>query len=192
VRRLAAETGVSLDGFTLVDAGDAAGAAVAEVRAGRARLLMNGRVATPALLRAVLDADNVLRSGRTRLPGGPDGDCCRSGRRFCWPTPASVPARRSTAKPTSSTRAAALARRLGADPVRVAILAATEAVSDALPDTRDAAELTRLGQQGRFPSTASCRGRLSFDLAYAADGRRAEARRRRRRRSGRCDALFPI
>src|SRR5437763_16911893 len=44
VRRLAAEHGIGLDGFTLVAAGDAAAAAVAEVRSGRACLDMKGRV----------------------------------------------------------------------------------------------------------------------------------------------------
>src|SRR5262249_57132855 len=39
-------------------------AAVAAVRAGRARLLMKGQVATPELMRAVLDAASGLRTGR--------------------------------------------------------------------------------------------------------------------------------
>src|SRR5882724_4036946 len=52
IRAAAEAAGIGLEGFTLVDAlGDAiARAAVAEVRSGRARLLMKGRIATPALL----------------------------------------------------------------------------------------------------------------------------------------------
>src|SRR5438477_11700431 len=63
VRRLAGECAVSLDGFTFLDAEDPAAAAVAAVRAGRARLLMKGQVATPALMKAVLDTDAGLRTG---------------------------------------------------------------------------------------------------------------------------------
>ncbi|MFO0909039.1 MAG: hypothetical protein U0794_11940 [Isosphaeraceae bacterium] len=41
-----------------------ASATVAEVRAGRARMLMKGRIATPALMKAVLDGTHGLRTGR--------------------------------------------------------------------------------------------------------------------------------
>ena len=40
------------DGFTLVDASEPAGAAVARVLSGKARLLMKGQVSTPSLLKA--------------------------------------------------------------------------------------------------------------------------------------------
>src|SRR5689334_15544597 len=55
VRRLAAEHGIGLDGLELIDAEEPAAAAVARVRSGQARLLMKGQIATPALMRAVLD-----------------------------------------------------------------------------------------------------------------------------------------
>src|SRR4051794_6000062 len=64
VRRAAEECGVALHGFTLADADDPAAAAVDLARAGRARLLMKGQVATPALMRAVLDPGSGLRAGR--------------------------------------------------------------------------------------------------------------------------------
>src|ERR1700674_1334565 len=53
IRRIAAESAVSLGGFTIVDSPDPATAAVALVRRGDARLLMKGQIATPVLLRAV-------------------------------------------------------------------------------------------------------------------------------------------
>src|SRR3954471_1858205 len=66
IREAAEAAGVGLEGFRLVEAGEdaVAKAAVAEVRAGRAGLLMKGRIATPALLRAVLDGSDGLRTGR--------------------------------------------------------------------------------------------------------------------------------
>src|SRR5215470_8819852 len=65
VRRVAGECGVPLHGLTVVDGEEPAAAAVAEVRAGRARLLMKGQVSTPALMRALLHPDSGLRTGRT-------------------------------------------------------------------------------------------------------------------------------
>jgi phosphotransacetylase len=47
-------------------------------------------------------------------------------------------------------------------------MAATEKVTEAMPDTLDAVELTRRGAGGDFAGCA-VQGPLSFDLAYAAD-----------------------
>jgi phosphotransacetylase len=57
---------------------------------------------------------------------------------------------------------------LGATQPRVALMAATETVKPSMPETVEAAELTRRGHLGEF---ADCviEGPLSFDLAYAAD-----------------------
>src|SRR5947209_754227 len=49
IRRVAAECNVDLHGFAVLDAEDAAAAAVAQVHSGRARMLMKGLVATPLL-----------------------------------------------------------------------------------------------------------------------------------------------
>src|SRR5262245_15322677 len=54
VRHIGGEIGISLAGFTLLDAAYAADAAVTEVHTGRARLLMKGKIATPDLMKAVL------------------------------------------------------------------------------------------------------------------------------------------
>src|SRR5262249_38221040 len=58
------ECSVRLDGFTLIDTGNPAEGAVALVRSGQARLLMKGQIATPALMKAVLDPALGLRTGR--------------------------------------------------------------------------------------------------------------------------------
>src|SRR5262245_51158058 len=64
IRRVAAEGSIDLGGFTVLDTDEPAAAAVAQVRSGRARLLMKGQVATPALMKAVLDPAAGLRTGR--------------------------------------------------------------------------------------------------------------------------------
>jgi len=63
VRDVAARHGIDLAGFHFLEAGDPAGAAVAAVRTGRAQLLMKGQIATPALMKAVLDPTCGLRTG---------------------------------------------------------------------------------------------------------------------------------
>lgn len=167
IRRVAADCACSLDGFTIIDAKEPASAAVAEVRAGRARLLMKGQVATPALMRAVLQADSGLRTNRT----------------ICQVVLMEFSTQRRSflladtgicIKPTLAQKrdilgsAGEIAHALGADPARVAVMAASESVTEAMPETLDAAELQRLGEQEAFPGCV-VQGPLSFDLAYAAD-----------------------
>src|SRR5262249_41036914 len=129
VRRVAHDCGVALGGFTLVDAAEAAGAAVALVRREQARLLMKGQISTPALLKAMLDPATGLRTDRVicqvvlmelvhtdrRLLLADTGICIQ-------PTLAQ--------KSDILQSAVGLAPALGATCPRAAILAATAASSD--------------------------------------------------------------
>lgn len=159
--------GLDISALTIVDAENAGEAAVAEVRAGRAQLLMKGQIDTPALMKAVLSSATGLRTGRTlcqivlmeaRTPG----------RRFLLADTG------ITIQPTLEQKADILrslidvARALGASPPRVALMAATEKVTDAMPDTLDSAELQRRAEAGEF-GDARVQGPLSFDLAFASD-----------------------
>jgi phosphotransacetylase len=169
IRATAESLGIGLDGMELrhSEADDVAPAAVAEVCAGRARALMKGRIATPALMKAVLDVDRGLRTGRVicqvvlmEVP--------RDGRRFVL-ADTGICVRPSLAdKVDIMGSSVELARALGVSRPRVALMAATEAVNPAMPETVEAHDLTRRGEQGEF---ADCvvQGPLSFDLAYAAD-----------------------
>jgi phosphotransacetylase len=167
IRRLADASGIGLHGFTIIDADEPAEAAVAQVRSGRARILMKGQVSTPALMRAVLDSVTGLRTGRVICqvvlmevrPGSrrfllaDTGVCVR-------PTlEQKVDILRSTVE---------VAWALGAEEPRVAALAASETVTEAMPETLDAAELQRLVQAGAVPGCV-VQGPLSFDLAYVAE-----------------------
>jgi phosphate butyryltransferase len=167
IRQVAESHGIGLDGIAVLDADDPAAAAVVAVRDGRARLLMKGQVSTPALMRAVLDPAVGLRTGRVicqvvLLEVRP------TGRRFLLADTGIC------IRPTLEQRAdilrqaVAVAHALGADVPRVAALAATETVTDAMPETRDAAELQRRGEAGEFPGCV-VQGPLSFDLACAAE-----------------------
>ncbi len=166
IRRTADSAGISLDGFTVLDSEEPAITAVAEVRQGRARFLMKGLLATPALLRAMLDPDKGLRTGRV---------ICQvvllalSKKRRCFllaDTGISI-------KPTLEQKkdilqsAAAVARALGEPLPRVAVMSASESVTEAMPETVDAAELQRQQQAGEITGCL-VQGPLSFDLAYEA------------------------
>lgn len=167
IRAEAERLGVALDGFTLVAAeGEAIGpAAVAEVRQGRARMLMKGRIGTPALLHAVLDPASGLRTGRVvcqvvLMEVG------RDDRRFLLADTG------ITVHPNVPKRIDILgsvvevAHALGCPLPRVALMAASETATAAMPETLEAAELQRRNRAGEFPG-AIVQGPLSFDLAYA-------------------------
>ncbi|MGL4550352.1 MAG: phosphate acyltransferase [Gemmataceae bacterium] len=155
--------GVPLDGMTLIDTEDPAGAAVAEVKAGRAALLMKGQIATPALMQAVLARDGGLRTGRVicqvvlmEVP--------RDGRRFLLADTGITPRPTLAQKLDILDSALAVAHGLGEPSPRVAVMAASEKPTEALPDTLEAAEIA-----GRAIAGCTVQGPLSFDLAYAAE-----------------------
>src|SRR5262245_16138684 len=54
--------GISVEGLTIVDTAEPGLAAVEQVRAGRARMLMKGQISTPLLMRAVLAPSSGLRT----------------------------------------------------------------------------------------------------------------------------------
>jgi phosphate butyryltransferase len=167
LRRVAEQGGIDLGGFALVDAEQEAEAAVAEVRTGCAHMLMKGQIATPELMKAVLDPASGLRTGRV----------------ICQVVLMEIlPAKRTflmadtgvTIHPDLKKKAeivrntVAVAHALGEPRPRVALLAATEKVVESMPETFDAAELVRRASAGEFPG-CNVQGPLSFDLAYAAD-----------------------
>ena len=171
MRQLAHDLNIDLTGFRLVDAEEAAIAAVAEVKAGRARLLMKGQIATPSLMKAVLARDTGLRTNRCicqvvlmEVP--------RDRRRFLLSDTG------ITIQPTLDQKAdilrslvevaTALREPASSSLPRVAVMSATEKATEAMPDTLEAAELTRRHGAGEFPGGV-VQGPLSFDLAYATD-----------------------
>ncbi len=171
MRSLAKDLDLELEGFRLIDAADPAAAAVAEVKAGRASLLMKGQIATPDLMKAVLSRETGLRTNRCicqvvlmEIP--------RDSRRFLLSDTG------VTIQPTLEQKAdilrsmvdvaTALNDGTGSELPRMGVMSATEKVADSMPDTLDAEELAR---RNRIGELAGCvvQGPLSFDLAYARD-----------------------
>jgi len=166
-RRLAEQAGYSLDGFHLIDAEEPAVAAVAEISQGNAQLLMKGQIATPALMKAVLQVEANLRTGRV-IGQIVLMEIVPQQRRFLLADTG------ITIQPTLEQKrdllqsSAEAARRLGAERPRIALMAATESVHAAMPETLDAAELQRQAEVGEL-NGCDVQGPLSFDLAYATD-----------------------
>jgi phosphate butyryltransferase len=168
IRSLAGSHEIELDGLQIRDAegADVAAAAVAEVRSGAARALMKGQITTDRLLAAVLDPANGLRTERAicqvvlmHVP--------RDRRRFLLSDTGicvrpSVPKRIDILKSTIE-----VARALWVERPKVALMAASEAVKIAMPETVEAAEIAHRALKGEFGDCV-VEGPLSFDLAYAA------------------------
>jgi phosphate butyryltransferase len=169
IRTTARSLNVPLDGMLIRDAESESLARVAvdELSAGRVRLLMKGQIATPSLMRAVLDAETGLRTGRSicqvvlmEIP--------RDGRRFLM-ADTGICVQPTLAEKADIMRSAVeVAQALGVKRPRVALMAATETVKTSMPETVDAQELTDRHAGGEF-GDCEVEGPLSFDLAYAAD-----------------------
>jgi phosphotransacetylase len=167
VEGVAAAQGISLQGMTLLDCTNPAAEAVAQVRAGRARLLMKGQIPTPALMQAVLDARGGLRTGRA-ICQVVLMEIVPADRRFLLADTGICPKPTLEQKIDILRSALAVAQALGEPGARVAILAASEKPTDALPDTHEAAQMQRRGEAGQWPGCV-VQGPLSFDLAYAPE-----------------------
>ena len=171
IQTLAKDLDIDLEGFRLVDSTEPATAAVAEVKAGRARMLMKGQIATPDLMKAVLHRESGLRTNRCicqvvlmEIP--------RDSRRFLLSDTG------ITIQPTLDQKsdilrsmvevAGTLKEGRNGDVPRIAVMSATEKTTDSMPDTLEAAELARRNQLGEI-SGCLVQGPLSFDLAYAMD-----------------------
>jgi len=169
IKTVAASNEIDLDDFELrhAEGAEIAAAAVAEVRSGGAQALMKGQLSTPELMKAVLDPDNGLRTGRVicqvvlmEIP--------RDHRRFLLADTGicvqpSIDERIDILRSTVD-----VAQTLWEPTPRVALMAATEIVKRSMPETVEAFELARRNQQGEF-GDCLIEGPLSFDLAYAAD-----------------------
>jgi phosphotransacetylase len=162
IRHKADACGIGLQGFTIIDLMEPATAAVALVRNRQAGLLMKGQIATPALMKAVLDPASGLRTGRV---------ICQivlmeiAERRFLLADTGICIQPTLEQKIDIMMSAVEMAHALQMACPRVGVMAATESVTDSMPETLDAADMQRRGQAGEFPG-CTVRGPLSFDLAY--------------------------
>ena len=171
IRDLAHDLDIDLDEFRLIEAADPAAAAVAEIKAGRASLLMKGQIATPELMKAVLARDIGLRTNHC-ICQVVLMEVKRDSRRFLLSDTG------ITIQPTLDQKAdilrsmvnvaVALEEGSNHELPRIGVMSATEKATDSMPDTLDAVELARRNHEGELGGCI-VQGPLSFDLAYATD-----------------------
>jgi phosphate butyryltransferase len=163
-----------LAGAEFVSTGDAAAVATQMAREGRVDLLLKGHLRTDELLRAVLDKQAGLRTGRLlsdvllyedklagelRLVGISDGGL--------------NVAPNLEQKKQIVQNAIEVMRCLGLVRPKIAIMSATEAVSESLPSSVDARRLTEMGEAGEF-GEAEVFGPLALDGALLAAAAQAK------------------
>jgi phosphotransacetylase len=176
IRDVAKVSGVALDGIHVVDAADAVAVAATAATVARSTpgcMLMKGQIATPLLMKALLDPVAGLRTERV---------ICQvvlleltdSGRRLLLADTGVCIQPILPQQIDILQSAVDLAHRLGVAEPRVACLAASESTSPTMPETLQAAELQERNRRGEIVGCV-IRGPLSFDLAFDAE---AAARKR--------------
>lgn len=152
VRELAERCDIDISRMMIVHAADtqtAARKAMELVRMGHADVAMKGLVKTGKFLRAALDRDNGLRTGRLLTHVGvfevPGFD------RLLFVTDAGVVVAPDMEQKIEIVQNAIfVAHKLGVEEPKVAVLAATEMVNPRIPTTLDAANLSKMADRGQI------------------------------------------
>ncbi|MDI6739415.1 MAG: phosphate butyryltransferase [Candidatus Edwardsbacteria bacterium] len=152
------------------DMAEASRAAVAAVSAGNADFLMKGLVSTATFLKAVLDKETGLRTGRLlshvavmEMPGY---------HKIFFLTDAGMCVKPDlTAKVDIVNNAVDVAHKMGIELPKVAVLAALETINPEMPETIDAAELSKMADRGQIKGCI-VDGPLALDLAVSEEAAR--------------------
>jgi phosphotransacetylase len=170
IREIAAKSKLDLKGIEIIDAPHshaAAEAAVGLVREGRAELLMKGSLHTDELLAAVVARDTGLRTER-RMSHVFIMDVPTYHKVLVVTDAAINIAPNLEDKVDICQNAIDLARVLGIERPKVAILGAVETVSPKMPATIDAAALCKMAQRGQIRD-GLLDGPLAFDNAISKE-----------------------
>jgi phosphotransacetylase len=175
ILEVASKGDISLGSSEIVDAPHSHAAAaqgVALVREGRAELLMKGSLHTDELLGAVVARDSGLRTGR-RISHVFIMDVPTYHKVLIVTDAAINIAPTLEDKADICQNAIDLARILGLERPKVAILAAVETVNSKMPATLDAAALCKMSDRGQIKD-ALLDGPLAFDNAINAEAARTK------------------
>jgi phosphate butyryltransferase len=147
------------------DHGEAAEEAVSLIREKKAGVLMKGELHTSTFLKAVLDKEKGLRTGSLIS----QITVCEKveGEGLLLITDCAMNIRPNLEeKKQIIENAVELARRLGCERPKVAVLSAVEVVNQAIPDTLDAAVLSKMSERGQIQN-AVVDGPLALDNAIS-------------------------
>ena len=153
------------------DPGKAAASAVAHVRNGEAALVMKGLLDTSVILKAALNKESGLHAGRLVSHVGVI-ESPHYHKLFLITDSAINIAPTLADKIDIIRNAVDVARALGAETPKVALLAAVEKVNpEKMPCTADAAILTQMNRRGQIPGCV-IDGPLALDNAVSAEAAR--------------------
>jgi phosphotransacetylase len=175
ILEIASKGDIALGSSEIIDAPHSHAAAaqgVALVREGRAELLMKGSLHTDELLGAVVARDSGLRTGR-RISHVFIMDVPTYHKVLIVTDAAINIAPVLEDKADICQNAIDLARSLGLERPKVAILAAVETVNSKMPATIDAAALCKMADRGQIKG-AALDGPLAFDNAISTDAARTK------------------
>lgn len=174
INRAAAEAGYEADVDELVPAAspaEAAQAAVAQVRAGRADFVMKGSLATGVLLRAVVDKERGLVEAGRLLSHVAVFEHRSRGKLLLVTDAAMNVAPDLEAKARILLNAVRAAHALGLSEPKAAALAAVETVNPKMPASTDAAILSVMARRGQLPGCV-VDGPLALDNAISEEAAR--------------------
>ena len=165
ISALCGKHGIDMAGYTITDAKDpveAAATAVSLVREGKAQLLMKGLVETSDFLRAVMNKETGLR-GKDRMCALVVLECAAVKKLLVLGDVGTNIAPDVAAKASILESSFKVARALGIENPKAAVLCANEHVKDSMPCTLEAAELTEMSRRGEISGMVE--GPISMDLA---------------------------
>ncbi len=170
IEEIAAGIGMDTGNFEIIDIKDkteACNHAVKLVRDGRASLPMKGFVETPDILKAVLNPDTGLKTGNLISHVGVL-EVAGFDRLFIVSDSAMTIAPTLENKVDIINSSVRIANALGNHEPKVAVLCAVEKVNPKMPATLDAAELTRMNEQGIIRGCL-VKGPLAIDNAVSLE-----------------------
>jgi phosphate butyryltransferase len=154
-----------IDGAEFVSADDAATVATRMARDGQVDLLLKGHLRTDELLRAALDKEAGLRTGRLLSDVLLYEDRLAGEIRLVGITDGGLNVLPNLEQKKQIVQnAVEVMRSLGLARPKIALMSATEAVSESVPSSVDARELTQLGEAGEF-GDVEIFGPLALDCA---------------------------
>jgi len=146
---------------------EAAFEAVSLIRNKRADILMKGKLQTATLLKAVLNKETGIREGSV-MSHMAVLECLGHDRLIFMTDGGMLPYPDLVQKRGILENGVSFMHSLGYKEPNVAVLAAVETISDKMPETVDAAELSKLNAQGEITGCI-VEGPLSFDLAVSPE-----------------------
>lgn len=175
IRRVATEAGVDLAGCALIEESEpvaCAARAAALARAGEAQVIMKGSLHTDELMGVIVSRDAGLRTHR-RISHVFVMDVAAYPKLLLISDAAVNIAPGLATKRDIVQNAIDVARVIGVETPRVALLSAVETVNPDIPSTVDAAALCKMADRGQITG-AVLDGPLAFDNAISAQAARTK------------------